>query len=466
MRFVFDSSVRRVDGGRALIGGSPLKVYRLTNAGAAVVDKIAAGNDVEPRAFVDRLLDGGVIHPRPGRSALALTDVTVVIPAFRRPIDSVVAACRGVARIIVVDDASPIAIRRPEGVELLRHERNLGPGAARNTGLALVTTPLVAFVDDDIAPPSGWLEPLLGHFNDERVAFVAPRIESTAGAIALARYERVRSPLDLGREPARVRPRSRVSYVPAAALVMRTEAVRESGGFDAAMRVGEDVDLVWRLEEAGWRGRYEPGVVVGHEPRTTMRRWLEQRFAYGRSAAPLATRHHDAISPLAVSGWSVAAWGFVAVGHPWAGAAVTAGTAGLLTRKLDGLDEPASESLRLAGLGTLFAGRQIASAITRTWWPIAAAASLVSKRARRIVAAAIIVPALADYLRDQPDLDPAAWIALRALDDAAYGAGVWVGCLREGSCEALRPDLTSWPGPSRYEARRAKRSIAGRPSIS
>ena len=37
-------------------------------------------------------------------------------------------------------------------------------------------------------------------------------------------------------------------------------------------------------------------------------------------------------------------------------------------RKLD--DVPAQESVRLAGLGHLYAGRQVASAITRVWWPV------------------------------------------------------------------------------------------------
>ena len=458
-RFALDGSVRRVDGGRALIGGSPLKVYRLTNAGAAIVDTIAKGRDVEVRAFVDRLVDGGVIHPQPERGPFSSADVTVVIPAHQKPVDAVVVACAGAGRIIVVDDASPIALRAPQGSELVRHERNLGPAAARNTGLALVTTPLVAFLDDDTAAPVGWLEPLLAHFADDRVAFVAPRVESTAGAIALARYERCRSPLDLGQTAARVRPRTRVSYVPAAAILLRTQVVRDLGGFDATMRVGEDVDLVWRIEEQGWRGRYEPRVVVGHQPRTTMRTWLAQRFGYGSSAAPLAMRHHEAVSPLTVSGWSVAAWGLAVAGHPVAGASVTTGTAALLTRKLHGLDEPVPEALRLAGLGTLFAGRQIASSVTRTWWPLALAAALVSKRARRALAAAILVPALIEYVQKRPDLDPACWIALRALDDGAYGAGVWAGCLRAGSFAALRPDLTSWPRLSRYEARRGTRAV-------
>ena len=37
-----------------------------------------------------------------------------------------------------------------------------------------------------------------------------------------------------------------------------------ASGFDADLRVGEDVDLVWRLVDAGWSVRYQPSVTVFH----------------------------------------------------------------------------------------------------------------------------------------------------------------------------------------------------------
>ena len=41
-------------------------------------------------------------------------------------------------------------------------------------------------------------------------------------------------------------------------------------------------------------------------------------------------------------------------------------------------------------------------------------------------------------------IPPARWVAIRLADDVAYGAGVWLGCWRERSAAALRPDLTDW----------------------
>src|SRR5690606_4131874 len=117
---------------------------------------------------------------------------------------------------IVVDDASTPPV---EGATI-RLDRNVGPGAARMAGLTHVTTPFVAFVDADVdvGADAAWLDGLLGHFDDERVALVAPRVRSRPGPTRLARYERRHSPLDLGRLPGPVRPGSRIGYVPAAAI--------------------------------------------------------------------------------------------------------------------------------------------------------------------------------------------------------------------------------------------------------
>jgi mycofactocin system glycosyltransferase len=272
------------------------------------------------------------------------------------------------------------------------------------------------------------------------------------GTGVLARYEQMRSPLDLGPAPARVAPTTRVAYVPAAVLVCRTEALRAVGGFDTALRYGEDVDLVWRLHEAGWRCRYEPAVQARHDTRRTLGAWLAQRYRYGTSAAPLAARHPGALAPVRMSGWSAAAWIPTLCGLPVVGALVAAGTTVALVRKLRTV--PARECVRLAGLGHLYAGRLLAGALTRAWWPLAVVAALCSRRARRtlLVAAAITVATSwrDDRPADRPDdggapLDPVRYTALRLADDAAYGAGVWAGSLAARRLDALLPSFEAWP---------------------
>jgi mycofactocin glycosyltransferase len=490
------------DGTPTLLGGSPLRMLRFSaKAGAALdgllapagttVAQVAADPavDLTPASVAKlarRLLDAGLVHPRPTPRAPAAGEVTIVVPAHNRAnsvarlLDALSTdpEVEGVERIVVddgsTDETSAVALARHATV--LHTEHPSGPGGARMAGLREVTTPFVAFIDSDCVPEPGWLGRLLAHLDDPAVSLVAPRIvslgsgastsppetsppasESPAGQRSsntgsiLARYEHAHSALDLGARRARVRPRSRVAYVPAAALLMRTSAIVDIGGFDTSMLVGEDVDIVWRLDDAGWTARYEPDARVGHDHRTTWFAFARRRFDYGTSAGPLAKRHKGALPSVAVSAWSAAAWSSAVFGGA-AGVGVGLGIAGvstaLLPRKLRALSSPWRYSLKLAGRGHLGAGRMLASAVMRSWLPLAVLAAVPSRRARRALAIAAIVPALDEWRTRRPPLDPARWVAVRALDDAAYCAGVWSGCIRAHTIDPLLPDLTSWPGRS------------------
>ncbi|GAA5158755.1 MULTISPECIES: mycofactocin biosynthesis glycosyltransferase MftF [Amycolatopsis] len=424
--------------GRAILGGAPLRVLRLSEAGARLVrewrDGALVAESPQHRKLADRLIDAGMAHPVYGEAHLTRADVTVVVPA--RDPETLPEAD------VVVDDGS----RVPISGAAQRHPVARGPAAARNTGLAHVTTELTAFLDADTTAPPDWLDPLLPHFEDPAVVAVAPRIRSTPGSSVLARYETARSSLDLGDGPAPVRQGGRVTYVPTAALVVRTAALRELGGFDERLRFGEDVDLVWRLVARGGRVRYEPAAEVLHVPRKTWRAWARQRFDYGTSAAPLARRHgHQAIAPLRISGWTALAWGLVAARRPALGVAVALGTAALLPRKLRPLGVPARESLTIALRGHLRAGRYLADVLTRTWGPVAVPLLLATRRGRALLALAL-ARHLAEWREARPDLDPARWLLARTADDLCYGAGVWRSCLRERNFLPLVPDFSNWPG--------------------
>lgn len=401
-----------------MLGGSPLRLFRLTRAGAELVRARRPLATTAGRRLADRLIRAGAAHPRGQHGPFTPTDVTVIIPVKDDPA-GLAATLAAVPGAMVIDDAA-----------------GRGPAAARNQGWRQAQTPLVAFVDAGCVPEAGWIEALLPHFADRGVAAVAPRVRSSAGDGLLARYERARSPLDLGDREGPVRPGSWVPYVPTAALVVRRDALAGAGGFDEAMRFGEDVDLLWRMHEHGHTIRFEPGGVVEHPPRTTFARWLRQRFDYGTAAAPLARRHGSAVAPLAMSRWTAAAWALAACGQPWAGGAVAAGAATPLRQQLE-----AAEVVRLTATGHAQAGLRLLEAARRSWWPITAAAALVSRRARRL-ALVSITPLVADWARDGRPVALPCYVGLRLADDLAYGAGVWAGCRRERSLDALRPTLS------------------------
>ena len=430
-----------------VVAGSPLRLFRLGPAGSKLADALEATGDAPAGSeqLVDRFVDAGAIHPIPDQS-LDLSEVTVVIPAHNeRHVDLqvLVSSVRGAAKVIVVDDGSPLELAPIEGALVVRREHSGGPAAARNTGAALADTEFILFLDAD----TRWNDEavrLFGHFADSRVAAVAPRVRSVDGPSLLERYETAESPLDLGVEPARVRPNTRVSYVPAAALAVRRSVFEQLNGFDESFRYGEDVDFVWRAVEAGHVVRYEPLAEVSHRPRGSFEAWVRQRVGYGSAAASLAARHRGAVTPLKINRWSAGAWALAGWGRPDVGALVATTSWALLLRKLGDTPDRRGIALRLAGRGNLHAGRLVAQAITRAWLPIAVILALFFPRARRLLLVALTVPSTVHWVNSRPNVDLPRYVLLKSLDDASYCTGVWRGIVKSranGRWGAIRPQF-------------------------
>jgi mycofactocin system glycosyltransferase len=282
------------------------------------------------------------------------------------------------------------------------------------------------------------------HVADPRLAAVAPRIVALDddGHCWLSRYEAVAGALDMGANPAPVRPLSAVSYVPSAALLVRRSAL--GNGFDETMRVAEDVDLVWRLTAAGWRIRYEPAGSVAHDHRTAPADWLRRRAFYGTGAALLAARHGSAVAPVVIAPSSALVWGLAITGgrRGWAGAAAVLGwTTVRLARRLarPGEPLPVALSARLVGRGSLSAGRALARAVTRHSWPVAVPVAVAVPRIRAWVLAAAVGDAALAWWPHRHRVGPVRFTLARRLEDLAYGAGLWDGALRQRQLRAVLP---------------------------
>jgi hypothetical protein len=241
---------------------------------------------------------------------------------------------------------------------------------------------------------------------------------------------------------------TRVAYVPTAALVARRAALGD--GFDPALRYGEDVDLVWRLTEAGWRVRYEPGIQVGHAEPVTRAALLRRRFAYGTSAAPLTRRHPGAVPPLILQPWPAVTVAALLARRPAVAAAAFGTSTLLLGARLRrgglpdrGLVGPMAGGVWHTFLGTgrwcgQFAGPALVLAAARPGGRTAR-----TRWGRRLAAVSLLAgPPLADWARRR-DGDPVRFTAAALADQAAYGAGVYAGCLRERTAAPVLP-VVSW----------------------
>jgi mycofactocin glycosyltransferase len=448
--------VRRARGGAVLLGGSPLRALTLSPRGTALVSGWLAGQPVgedrDERLLARRLLDAGLAHPEPpARPRDAVHEVTVVVPVYADPdrLRACLAPLIGGPSVIVVDDGSPdpagIAdIAAQAKARYVRHDDNRGPSAARNTGLRAATTPLVAFIDADCVPPPGFPGRLLDHLADPAVALAAPRIVSSErGGGPIAAYERSRSALDMGPFPSLVRPYSTVWYVPSAAVVARRDALGD--GFDERLALGEDVDLVWRLHDAGWQVRYDPALAVAHDDRVRPLAWYRRRVAYNESVAPLLERHPECVPVLFLSPPAALAWSAAAAGAPVALLCLAAVRAARIRRTLAPyLPRAGARAIRISAEMTVREGRDLARAVSGPWAPFALAGLAATRGRRRRgfavrLGALVTGMALGDWLADRPALDPLRYAALRVADESSRGLGIWLGCVRARDFRALLP---------------------------
>jgi glycosyltransferase involved in cell wall biosynthesis len=168
--------------------------------------------------------------------------------------------------VLVVDDGSDDAtagLVDRLGVDLERHERPRGPNAARNTGIAATTAPLVALVDDDVRAPQGWLSALVAGAERHRWA------DALGGPIRAALEGP--APRSCGRESAPITtldlgPQDReTEFVWSANMVVRRAAVQRVGGFDEEVPIyGDEEEWLMRLHADGGRVAYVADAVIEH----------------------------------------------------------------------------------------------------------------------------------------------------------------------------------------------------------
>jgi N-acetylglucosaminyl-diphospho-decaprenol L-rhamnosyltransferase len=195
----------------------------------------------------------------------------------------------GIPEVVVVDNGSTdgsvdeLRAAVPE-VVVLDPGGNVGYSAAANVGIAATHAPVVAVCNPDLLLHAGSGAAILGRFDAEPdlgavgpavfepdgsrypSARQVPRLVDAVGhgTVGLVKRENrfTRRYRELDADPNRPRD---VDWVSGAAVWLRRAALDEVGGWDDGyFMYVEDVDLCWRLGNAGWRVAYEPGGSVTH----------------------------------------------------------------------------------------------------------------------------------------------------------------------------------------------------------
>jgi O-antigen biosynthesis protein len=188
--------------------------------------------------------------------------------------------------VIVVSDGSrdhTAAIAEKYGFRVIKTE-NRGLSSARNTGWKAAKGEIVAYIDDDAYPDPNWLTYVAHTFRSNGHAGVGgPNLPPPGdGPLAECVANAPGGPVQVllsDRE---------AEHIPGCNMAFRKAVLAEIGGFDPRFRAaGDDVDICWRILERGWTIGFNPGAVVWHHRRDSVRAYLKQQSGYGRAEALL-----------------------------------------------------------------------------------------------------------------------------------------------------------------------------------
>jgi N-acetylglucosaminyl-diphospho-decaprenol L-rhamnosyltransferase len=208
---------------------------------------------------------------------------------LRRCLDALRAHPPGIPmKVIVVDNdsrdasAEMVAADYPE-VELIASRTNVGFAKATNLGAGRGAAPYLLALNPDTAVTAGALDRVLATMRAHpEVAVVGARLLREDGSLDHASKRSFPTPLSalghftgVGRRPgARGRlaayrapevESGPVDAVNGAFMLMRRDAFEQLGCYDEGYWMYmEDLDLSYRLAEAGWLSWYEPAAVVTH----------------------------------------------------------------------------------------------------------------------------------------------------------------------------------------------------------
>ncbi len=277
--------------------------------------------------------------------------------------------------VIVVDDGSTDGsggIARAHGATLVQVEHR-GLSFARNAGVARATGEIVAFLDDDAYPDPDWLHYVAAALRADAHAGVGgPNIPpDDDGLVAACVAAAPGGPIHV------LTSDREAEHVPGCNMAFRKSALEEVGGFDERFWVaGDDVDVCWRLQEAGRTLGFSAGAVVMHRRRDSVRRYLRQQYGYGKAEALLERKWPGRYNRAGSSHWSGRIYDSPALGASGRRVMIRYGTWG--SGLFQSIYEPAAGALSdlvlapelLLALGTL----GVVSALGILWAPLLVAA--------------------------------------------------------------------------------------------
>jgi GT2 family glycosyltransferase len=193
--------------------------------------------------------------------------------------------------VVVVNDGSRDRTREiAESYDYCRliNQANQGLSAARNVGADAATGEIVAYTDSDCVADPDWLTYLVAKMEANNLAacggpnFPPPEDNLVPAAVAVAPGG-----------PTHVLISDEVAeHIAGCNMAFRRNVLLQLGGFDPIYRAaGDDVDICWRFQDAGYPIGFSPAAVVWHFRRNTVAAYCAQQRGYGKAEALVYSKH-------------------------------------------------------------------------------------------------------------------------------------------------------------------------------
>jgi glycosyltransferase involved in cell wall biosynthesis len=193
--------------------------------------------------------------------------------------------------VIVVNDGSKdrtLEISERFAYCRIVSQENKGLSVARNVGAEAATGEIVAYTDSDCVADPDWLLYLVAKMESSDLVacggpnFPPPEDSLVPAAVAV-------SPGG----PTHVLLSDDVAeHIAGCNMAFRRDTLIALGGFDPVYRAaGDDVDICWRLQDAGYTIGFSPAAIVWHFRRNTVGAYIGQQRGYGKAEALVYSKH-------------------------------------------------------------------------------------------------------------------------------------------------------------------------------
>lgn len=204
--------------------------------------------------------------------------------------------------VIVINDGSTdnLAEIVAEYPVKLISTKNQGLSNARNRGLLEAKGEIVAYIDDDAYPDKYWLHYLATAFSRSDFGGIGgPNIAPPEdGPIADCVANAPGGPIHV------LSSDTIAEHIPGCNMAFRKEALLRIGGLDPIFRAaGDDVDLCWRIQDAGYQIGFHAAAVVWHHRRNSIKTYWKQQKGYGKAEALLAQKWPEKYNGLGHVSW-------------------------------------------------------------------------------------------------------------------------------------------------------------------